>query len=47
MAGQSSEPKQDEAVLHAKIGAEQGGGIGVVGFKRPPMSISPPVPTVL
>ena len=32
MAGQSSEPKWDEAVLHAKNGPKQGGGIAVVGF---------------
>ena len=36
MAGQPSEPKRDEAVLHAKMGAKQCGGIAVVGFKRSP-----------
>ena len=36
MAGQPSEPKRNEAVLHAKMGAKQGGGIAVVGFKRSP-----------
>ena len=41
MAGQSSEPKRDEAVLHAKNGAKQGGGIAVVGFKRSPNQIPP------
>ena len=41
MAGQPSEPKGDEAVLHAKMGAKQGGGIAVVGFKRSPNQIPP------
>ena len=41
MAGQPSEPKRDEAVLHAKMGAKQGGGIAVVGFKRSPNQIPP------